>query len=113
MKIKAVKSRPGGQRVKTPWYTLRRLCLPEGDRCQKNQLYYICALISNVSIIILSCPSTQFYVFIDVEFFYTEQVSFIYVEQLCWFFLNNYFIHIYPVLYDYYYFGGCRASGYV
>ena len=38
--------------------------------CQRaiaaNFFYYICALISNVSIIILSCPSTQFYLFIDV-----------------------------------------------
>ena len=32
------------------------------------KLYYIYALISNVSIIILSRPSTQFYLFIDVAF---------------------------------------------
>ena len=38
------------------------------------------------------------------HFCYTEHVSFI-VEQLCWVFLNNHFIDIYPVLYDYYYFG--------
>ena len=44
------------------------------------------------------------------HFCYTEHVSFIYN-----FFLKQPFHYIifYPVLYDYYYFGGCRASGYV
>ena len=47
------------------------------------------------------------------HFCYTEHVSFICIEQLCWGFLNNHFINMFLVLYDYYYFGGCRASGYV
>ena len=34
----------------------------------EKKLYYFYALISNVSIIILSRPSTQFYLFIDVAF---------------------------------------------
>ena len=36
---------------------------------KKKKNYYIYALISNVSIIILSRPSTQFYLLIDVAFF--------------------------------------------
>ena len=42
---------------------LRRLCLPEGDRCHRWKKNCICPIISNISIIILSCPSrpTQFY----------------------------------------------------
>ena len=38
------------------------------SRTVKKKMYYIYALISNVSIILLSRPSTQFYLFIDVAF---------------------------------------------
>ena len=53
---------------------------------QKKILYYICVMycpvISNVSIIILSCPSTHFYLFIDVAFLLYCTCLF-YIEQLC------------------------------
>ena len=51
--------------------------LPEGDRCQRCKkkknivlpgTFMHLFLISNVSIIILSRPSTQFFLFIDVAF---------------------------------------------
>ena len=39
---------------------------------------------------------------------------YIYIEQLWGFFLTIISLYnIYHVLYDYYYVGGCRASGYV
>ena len=41
-----------------------------------------CPVISNVSIIILSCPSTHFYLFIDVAFLLYCTCLF-YIEQLC------------------------------
>ena len=46
----------------------QRAIATRGEKTTQKQLYYICALISNVSNIILSCPSTQFYLFIDVAF---------------------------------------------
>ena len=50
------------------------------------------------------------------HFCYTEHVSFIYISTKFFFFFFKTIplYNIYPVLYDYYYyFGGCRASGYV
>ena len=51
------------------------------------------------------------------HFCYTEHVSFIYIyiDYVFFFFFKTIPLYnIYPVLYDYYYyFGGCRASGYV
>ena len=43
-------------------------CVCQRAIAAKKTIAFTSALISNVSIIILSCPSTQFYLFINVAF---------------------------------------------
>ena len=68
-----------------PGYTLRRLCLPESEKKKKKKkkkkLHFcnVLCTVSNISIIILSCPSLNFIYLLMWHFCYTEHVSFIYI----------------------------------
>ena len=85
-------------------------------REEKKKKKNVLCTVSNISIQLSFCLARllNFIYLLMWHFCYTEHVSFIY--RLCFFvFLKNIPLYnIYPVLYDYYYyFGGCRASGYV
>ena len=103
--------------LKHPGYTLRRLCLPEW----KKKLHFcnVLCTVSNISIQLSFCLAhlLNFIYLLMWHFCYTEHVSFIYIyiDYVFFVFLKTIPLYnIYPVLYDYYYyFGGCRASGYV
>ena len=101
--------------LKHPGYTLRRLCLPVKKK--KKKLHF--CTVSNISIQLSFCLAhlLNFIYLLMWHFCYTEHVSFIYIyiDYVFLFFKKNIPLYnIYPVLYDYYYyFGGCRASGYV
>ena len=97
-----------------PGYTLRRLCLPESEKKKKK-----IALFPTFQLSFCLAHLLNFIYLLMWHFCYTEHVSFIYiyidyVYVFFFFFKTIPLYNIYPVLYDYYYyFGGCRASGYV
>ena len=108
--------------LKHPGYTLRRLCLPESEKKKKKKILHFCNVlctVSNISIQLSFCLAhlLNFIYLLMWHFCYTEHVSFIYIyiDYVFFVFLKTIPLYnIYPVLYDYYYyFGGCRASGYV
>ena len=103
--------------LKHPGYTLRRLCLPESEKKNYISVMY-CALFPTFQLSFCLAHLLNFIYLLMWHFCYTEHVSFIYIYiyRLCFFFFFKTIplYNIYPVLYDYYYyFGGCRASGYV
>ena len=96
-----------------PGYTLRRLCLPESEKKKKITF----ALFPTFQLSFCLAHLLNFIYLLMWHFCYTEHVSFIYiyidyVYVFFFFFKTIPLYNIYPVLYDYY-FGGCRASGYV
>ena len=111
--------------LKHPGYTFRRLCLPESEKKKKKKkkkILHFCNVlctVSNISIQLSFCLAhlLNFIYLLMWHFCYTEHVSFIYIyiDYVFFVFLKTIPLYnIYPVLYDYYYyFGGCRASGYV
>ena len=103
-----------------PGYTLRRLCLPESEKKKKKKkkkkktvhcfqhFNYHSVLPIYLILFIYWCG---IFVILNMSLLY------IYISTMSMFFCFFKTIplyNIYPVLYDYYYyFGGCRASGYV
>ena len=78
-----------------------------------------CALFPTFQLSFCLAHLLNFIYLLMWHFCYTEHVSFIYiyidyVYVFLFFFKTIPLYNIYPLLYDYYYyFGGCRASGYV
>ena len=88
---------------------------------KKNYIFVMyCALFPTFQLSFCLAHLLHFIYLLMWHFCYTEHVFFIYIyiyisTMFFVFFKTIPLYNIYPVLYDYYYyyFGGCRASGYV